>query len=577
MGILTAVLFATALTTHLQAQTPPKLKSVTPLDGATGVSVSTPLVFEFDQVMNITFPIIPTVPGFLVGNFQTDPSTPGQQMTGDWSEDGRTLTLTPQLPVPLNITLSWTLNPPGGQSIFQIKSAAGISLATVSGTYSTGQTVQPPTLSSVTPLANATAVPVNTTVIFKFNQPMKKQTAPGGNPPTIPGAVSWTGVEAAKFTYTWSADGRQLACDYSGGFPLSTSVGWVLNPTAAPTQLESLTGQVLPADTFSGNFNTAATIPCDPDPLPDTWGNYTLFKISTYDQTSSADPTPNSDGLPFLFSTFVSSPTLGPVVTAASITRPNGTQTNLSSFGVFQFSQSFNTQAALDAAYPAGNYSLRFSQTGLPERVISINVPAEVPPIPKISNFASTQAWNAAQDFTLQWNVFTGAADQDYLSLFLSDSEGEVIFQAPDACVPRELPVSATSIVIPASTLAPNQTYTGQIIFGNTFYSSTNTVPQMSGFGSVQRITVFTLQTADVGGPVEPATLSAVQLLPNGNLRFALSGEVGHRYGIQRATALNASTWPEVGAVTLDSTGSGTFEDTQAPTVLPFFYRAVAK
>jgi hypothetical protein len=557
-------------------QTAPTVVSVSPADGSTGVDGSTPLVFVFDQEMETSVSPVPSIPPFLVGNIEVEPSSLGLQLAGEWSEDGRTLTITPTQGVAQNTTVSWKLNPPG--SLLPFESAAGVALATVSGSYTVGASAGP-ALTSVTPINNAVDVSPTATVTFRFNVPMKKDTNLGGTPPTVIGAVTWvgTGVDASKFTYTWSGDGRQLVCDYAGDFPLSTLISWALNPAGAAIRLQAESGEALATGTYSGRFTTASEVPCIESPVPENWGSYGLSKISNYVQTSDSDPVPESgeDAAPFLVSASVVSPETGPAVTSASLTTPDNVELDLSLFGTFQLFEVYANQSEMDEAFPAGSYLLSFTQAGPIQRKITMTIPPAVPPIPKVTGFATTQAWSATQDGTLRWNGFTGAAAEDYQSVYIADAEGNVVFQAPDPCVPRELPVSATSIVIPANTLQAGQTYDAQILYSRQFYFSTNAVPEMAGFGSQNRTTRFTLVTTG-GTPVVPATLSAAQVLPNGDFQFDVTGTAGRTYAIQRATTLNATVWPEISTVVLDAGGKGRFQDTPSGQA-PSFYRAIAR
>ncbi len=113
-----------------QAQTAPHLVSVTPADGATQVPATSSLVFVFDQDMDTTIPFFPSIPGVIVGNF--DFVSPGfnGQLSGTWTDE-RTLTADPDSQFS-NGTYSWTLNPAGVISFVEIKSAAGVALATIS-------------------------------------------------------------------------------------------------------------------------------------------------------------------------------------------------------------------------------------------------------------------------------------------------------------------------------------------------------------------------------------------------------------------------------------------------------------
>ncbi len=578
------VLFLALLnpTPAAHAQGTPTLTSVTPANGATGVAVDGTLVFVFSTPMGVDVSFIPSVPPFVVGNLEFTPSGSIAAVEFQWSDDGRTLTCQPVSEMPVNTTITWKLNPAG--AMFPITSSGGVALATVSGSFTTGAGGgggTGPKLVSSSPADGATAVPVTTAVVFVFDQAMQKNTALGGFPPTVPGAIAWggTGVTATKFSYSWSTDGMTLTCDYSGDLPGNTEIAWTQNPGTL-IQLESEAGDPLPSGTYAGSFTTGQGSgggeDCDPSGVPATWGAYTLSKSSSYQQTSTADPVPVAES-PFAFSVLANGPQAGPAATAGSLTLPNNTSQTLQAlFGFLTFSDTPATDAALDAAYPAGNYTLRFTQTGQPERVIPMTMPAASVPVPKIANFAAAQAVNAAQGFTLSWNAFTGAGASDYLSLTITDGLGNLLFQAPNPCVPRELPVTATSIVIPANTLETNKSYSAMLAFGRTFYSSTNAVPEMAGFGGVSRSTEFTINTGTGGGAADPARFTGYRLLPNGNPQMNLTGTAAHAYTIQRTSSLVTPAWSNAGTVTMDGAGAAVFEDTAAGKTFPLFYRAVA-
>lgn len=569
-------------TLAVRAQGTPTVTSVTPANGATGVAVDSALVFVFNTPMDVDVSFIPSVPPFVVGNMEFTPSGAVAAVEFQWSADGRTLTCQPVSEMPANATIAWKLNPAG--AMFPIKSSGGAALATVSGSFTTGAGGggggTEPQLVSSDPADGATAVPVTSTVVFVFDQAMQKNTALGGFPPAVPGAVAWggTGVTATKFSYAWSEDGQTLTCTYAGELPGNTEITWALNPGTL-IQLQNEAGDPLPTGVYSGSFTTGqggGGENCDPSGVPSTWGSYSISKMASYQQTSPADPVPVAES-PFAFSAFVTGPQAGPAATAGSLTLPDNTSKTLQAlFGFLTFTDTPTTEAALDTAYPAGNYTLRFTQTGQPERVIPMTLPAANVPVPKIANYAAAQAVNAAQDFTLAWNAFTGAGASDYISLSITDGQGNLLFQAPNPCVPRELAVTASSIVIPANTLQTNKIYNGTLAFGHTFYSSTNTVPDMAGFGGVMRHTDFTINTGAGSGTADPARFTGYRLLPNGNPQMDLTGTAGHAYTIQRTSDLTAPNWSTAGTVTMNAFGTAVFEDTGAVTTFPLFYRAVA-
>jgi hypothetical protein len=560
---------------------PPQLASVTPADGSTGAGSTTPLVFTFDQPMDTTVPYFPTSPGVpLIGNFEFLPASFALQVSGTWSADGRTLTVRPNLSLPLNQTFNWKLNPAG--TLFPNKSKTGELLATVAGSYTTGAAAPAPLLTSATPATGAIDVPVASTVVFTFNQVMKTNTAIAGSPPAIPGAVSWSGseVNAAKFSYRWTADSKSLICTYAGDLPVGTTVSWILNPVTAPVKLEGINGRPVASGANTGNFTTAGGVPaCDPDGLPDTWGQYSVFKSTSFRQVPGAEPVPSTEEPPTSFSAVIQSPRFGPFVTAGSLTLPAGSVSNLTVIGgLGQLITAPASEAALNAAFPAGNYTLRFTQTGQPERVINLPLPASAPPIPKIVNLAAAQAIPAGSDFTLQWNAFTGAQAEDFLFLSIGDGQGNTFFEAPDACFPRPLGVGATSIVIPAGTLVSNTTYTARLTFSDAFHRVTNTLPEMAGFAGVSRTTVFTVKTA---GPNQPppaaAAIQAARVLANGQFQFEISGSASRLYSVQRTPTLTSPTWGEVGSLTLDAAGRGTFSNLPVTPGSTYFYRVVGQ
>jgi hypothetical protein len=573
------------------AQAAPRLSTVTPANGGTGVAVGSSLVFVFDQEMS-PIPVVATIPGLFVGNLEVTPAGV-PSMDCDWGQEARTLTCTPSGELPADTMVTWRLNPAGAS--LPIANGSGVALATTTGSFKTaasgggggGGGGGEPQLVSVTPVDGATAVPVTAVVRFVFDVEMQKNPFLGGFPPFAPGAVNWggTGLDASKFTYAWNEDGTILTAEYAGDFPGNTQVTWALNAASAIVKLESDAGAELPEGLYSGKFTTGAGSgggggnECDPSGVPSTWGTYSFSKGFSHVQTSAADPSAAADGA-FVFGAVVQSPEMGPAVTAAQITVPPNLNKPLEAVpfgGFFFFSDNRDTAAQLNAAYPGGAYTLRFTQTGVPERVVSVTFPNATPPTPKIANFAEAQAVNASQPFTLRWNTFTGAGADDALVLSISD-ESQEVFSAPDPCVPRELPVTATSIVIPANTLSSNKTYRATLSFGDLVYFSTNAFPNMSGFASVSASTEFEIRTTGGGGtgPGAPARFTSYRMLENGRPQMSLTGTAGVTYTLQRATRISPGDWQTAGTVVMDAGGNATFEDAQPGAFRPLFYRAVA-
>ena len=162
------------------------------------------------------------------------------------------------------------------------------------------------------------------------------------------------------------------------------------------------------------------------------------------------------------------------------------------------------------------------------------------------------------------------------LSLVIGNGVGDVVFQAPDACVPRVLGVGSDSIVIPGGLLQSNATYTATLTFGRMFHRETNTIPQMAGYGGLLSNTRFELKTTGASlPPAQAAEARAARVLVSGQPQFDVSGSAGRTYGVQRTSSLTPPVWVEVGTLTLDGGGDGTF--TEPLPVFPAFYRLIGK
>lgn len=557
----------------------PGIVSVTPPTGATGVGTNSQIVIVFDQDMDVESTPVGSFPPFLVGNFAVTPST--LLFTGSWGDDERTLTLECVTALPSDTTISWTLNPPGGGIVPPIQSSVAEPVATVSGSFKTaagGATSPAPRLVSVSPANGATDVSPASSVVFIFDQEMDTSVPPiPGAPPFSLGNYQFGPVAVSGlFSGSWGADRHTLTFQPLAAVAPGTTVTWSLNPVGTAVPLKSATGQALAVTNGSyqvvGNTGGNTNELCGgPSPFS---GSYVLTKNLNYDQTGPNAVTLRPEAPP-TFGAFVESPVGGPAVTNATLAFPNNAVIGLSNaFGHFIFLQSRASESELEALAPPGNYVMRIAQSGQVERVIPMTVPATPASIPTIANYAEARAIDASKNFTLVWNRYSPQGANAFISVQITDDFGNLIFLAPNPCVPRVLAPNATSVVIPANYLKPGFTYHGVISFGITFYSSSNAVPQMIGYGSVQRTTMFDLVTAGGTGGAAPAIFTASRVLPNGHPQFELSGTPARIYAIQRTGSLGSPNWTSVGSVTMDGAGKAVFEDSSGVLGRSDFYRA---
>ena len=513
----------------------------------------------------------------------------GLSFIGTFETDNRTLTIQCLTALPFDTTISWKLNPPGGTIFKPLASTSGKPLATISGSFRTAANLAAgpvPKIVSVTPANGSTDISPTSALTFVFDQVMDTSVMLTASfPPFAIGNFDLKPTTISSlFTGSWGTDQKTLTFTPAVALPSNTTVTWTLNPAGSSTPLQSATGQ--PLATATGSYQVISSAGGSTNELcqPATGvpGSYGVSKNFSHQQTAAGVVIPNPNN-PATFNVFVQSPAAGPAVTDASITLPGGSVNALTNlFGTFSLYVPQSSEAALESAYPAGAYTLRLDQTGQAQHVIAMTMPVTPTSIPTSANFDAAQAIDATQSFTLRWNAFTPQGPGAAISVVISDQFGNLIFLAPNPCVPRALASTDTSVVIPANYLRPGLTYNGQLQFGNSFFYSTNAVPKMSGYGNISRVTSFTLKTTGTsGGPGggiptgQPANFTGFRLLPNGHPQLDVSGTPAQSYTILRAASLMNPLWITVGNATMNPMGTTVFEDIDRALTFPAFYKAV--
>lgn len=567
LGLTFAALIVPAIGPSAQAQAAPRITSVSPADGATGVAVTSPLVFTFDLEMDDSVEVIPSFPPFLVGNLDFEPAgtISIQDLTAEWSADKRTLTCNFTKDLPSGTTITWKMNPAG--TFFPISSADGENVATTTGNFTTAggavPDTTPPTLLAAEPQTGTTNFPIDSKVTFTFSEAMQ---------PTPSPAIAWTAsgasaINPANFTYTWESAGHALSCRYPGNFPTNALVSWTLNPAGAANPLKDVAGNPLATAVNTGSFTTSGA-PCAGDGGDEGNGAVVLGKTVSYDQKSDAEPVLAAE-TPALFNAIVSSPDTN-AVTAAVLKTPTGSSSTLSNlFGpTFMIFGEFQTQTALDDAWPGGTYTAEITRTTGPKVTVPVSFPAAYPPTPHIVNYPEAQAVDPAQPFVLKWNGIPGATTNDFISLSIHD--GQFSWHAPEPCIPRPLPPSATSIEIPAGTLARDTTYTCELMFVRGGVANL-AVKDFPAFASLSKQVNFPLKTSS--GTVAPPTFTKYMMLADGQFELTLKGDAGRTYLIERTSALG-TTWTTAATKQAGADGLVVYKDPRVGDPPRMFYRA---
>jgi hypothetical protein len=395
----------------------------------------------------------------------------------------------------------------------------------------------PPTLSGSAPMDGATNYLLSSPVYFSFSEPMA---------PTY--AIQWSpNLDAKKFSYSWF-DTKTLAATYAGGLPGGAIISWTLNRVGSGTNgFKDVAGN--PLAPVSGKFYTfgingggcSGSGPVDGS----TFG---LFKELDYVQTAAGVATPSPTNAASIFGFFNHGSGYDSVTIefpASPAPLPHQIKPFISTLlGSELFSVVFPNQTALDQAYPGGNYAFQLRNYSLPPasqvtNQVVLSLPLSgYPPIPHFANFPTTQAFDPAADFTLSWDGFMGSAASDAISITITDDQNNVVLQAPDACKGIDLPVTATSIVIPKGTLQGSKTYTARLSF---FHVSDQgkVLPNTSyqGVAAASTSTELNLKPGTVTPVAAPVFTSIVQR-PDGDFDVTVQCTPNHPFTLEQTTSL---------------------------------------
>jgi hypothetical protein len=238
--------------------------------------------------------------------------------------------------------------------------------------------------------------------------------------------------------------------------------------------------------------------------------DFTLFVIGKgvyYDQTKGATPVKKLP-FPYLFSAQV-----WPVSNAilfASVRTPSGRSLFLQ--GAFLPSPRLlyerkPDQPSLDAAFTNGDYRFDLHTTNGHQFATNRLAAGSFPNVPTIVNLVEAGAVDAAKDFVLLWEPFSGGTAADFIQCQLQ-TVGQTAFVTSLPGNPGALDGTATSVTIPAGTLLPGRAYLGRVLFAVTQASSTDTNAGTTTATFYFNQTDFWLRTQGPGNSVPPEIAS---------------------------------------------------------------------
>ncbi len=432
---------------------------------------------------------------------------------------------------------------------------------------------QEPSLRESSPSHDANEVTDNSVVMFRFDEAMNQDV-------DFSQAINWTGLDSSKFSYSWSSSGKRLFCNYTDPLPLSTTIGWTLNPVAGSsgppaTRLEDLTGNPLRDAPRSGEFTTAST---SSSGQPDVdW--YYLIKARYYNQDSSSTTSGEDynvhvgfglNGLNTAFPVELTVPGAGSSVEMDG--RGGGSGQDESA--------SYVEKSDFDAFLANGNYTFGFNSFNDAPREVTLELtPESYPDPPFIQDYATLQEIDSAHDLTINWDAMPSPGSDDYIVVFVSNSEDREVFFTPlpgqsGEIITEPLPATATSVVIPAETLPPGRNLQLNVAFVSVSDKDTVSYPGATGSAGFATITSMGIET---GGDAIAPEMDMLLMTSSGQMQFMVSGEVGITYTVESSNDL--INWTSESSQSIDSEGgaglTGSFSYTgQGTSDAPYrFYR----
>ncbi len=241
----------------------PTVTTVTPLNAATGVAINTAVVANFSAAM--------TASSFTTSTFTLKAAGAGSNVAATVALSGSTATLTPNAVLAANTTYTATI-------AATVTNTALVPLGTA---YTwTFTTAAAPAVTSVSPLANATGVATNTTVVANFSTTMNVATfttatftlTAQGTATAVPATVSAAGATATLTPAALLAPGTTYTATVlntvssTAAIALGVNYTWSFTTAGAPLVLSTtpaaaatgLSVNTPVSVTFSSNMTAAA-------------------------------------------------------------------------------------------------------------------------------------------------------------------------------------------------------------------------------------------------------------------------------------------------------------------------------
>src|SRR5260221_3884154 len=317
------------------------------------------------------------------------------------------------------------------------------------------------TIVSTVPAKGSTGISSNSSVVFTFS------TAMDTNRTTV---QFYTTITNPPYSYTfaidnfWNGPSNVLPCSPVLPFTVPAMIDWSFssgfdlngNRLQPPKSGYFFTSDIVGSGSGTNAFTT-----------------FLLGRGDLYSQSGNGQPASYAvEPYVYLATTSLAS---NRTTTGITVTFPGGGISNLVQdiaapenwvFGGFM-----TNETALETNFPPGNYTFTVHATGSNEtKVVAFPSSLAQPSAPHLANLLAAQTVDSTQPFTLQWDPFAGGTATDYIAAGLGTT-----WQSPSIGSSNALNGTATSVTIPAGTLAPGTTYNASVGFSHAVLATNGT------------------------------------------------------------------------------------------------------
>jgi hypothetical protein len=408
-----------------------------------------------------------------------------------------------------------------------------------------------PTLLSSVPAFMATGISPTAPVVLTFSEAMNTNVTTGM-------FVAGTSL-LTNTLVSWSDGDKVLTFSPVPSWPANQMITWMV------VDGESLDGTLLEGDAFGIFTTAAASTGCDPNA---SMLSFTTSKGAMYSQTSAGAPVLSST-TPYCFLGCMTlpCPQNATNVTLQWSTSPGPQNMALSPIAGHLTLQNcgFATLAALDAAYPPGDYTFTIQSTS-GSQPTTVNFPPTLtqPPAPHLTNYLAAQSVNPAQPFSLGWDPLPGGSAADCISVEIYGG----VYQTPTIGMAGALNGTATAVVFPAGTFQPNSHYSGCV----TFYHYQMITNGTAHIDLAYRASITEFDLATGAASTYQPTLSSPGWAGAGKFRFEVACPINQALVAEWRTNLQTGQWQTL-ATTNATTSRVQFTDPNAATHTRMFYR----